>query len=342
MHPHKIFVTRHLCGLQGGIGLFYFKKFISYIDCFENGVKTGNAGHVRVIVEDGECTLDIHIRGWQQAGSLNVLVKTLSGVTLGRIQLKKGAGSYTAHFPAGDVDGAGTPVERIEGLQFAVSQSCYCLALWKAGQMEKALEAVEQKPAKTLEEMPEGQASKEEPQAEAPPIKETPTEETPIKETPIKETPIKETPTEEIPIEKIPTGGTPAGQGVFSEFYRQPLYVDKWEQLRHIYKKVHPFADGDDFISIEPKDFVVMREEYQQLVNNSFLLHGFYNYRHIILGRKQGDTQYYIGVPGTYYEREKMVASMFGFEGFEPSGEEAADAKVRQGDYGYYMKKVEI
>ena len=80
-------------------------------------------------------------------------------------------------------------------------------------------------------------------------------------------------------------------------------------------------------------------KEYQRLVHNSFLLHGYYNYRHLILGRiRQKDAwQYYIGVPGNFYDREKMVAEMFGFEAFEGEKESASP-----GDYGYYMKRVEI
>ena len=47
--------------------------------------------------------------------------------------------------------------------------------------------------------------------------------------------------------------------------------------------------------------------------------------------------RYYIGVPGNFYDREKMVAEMFGFEAFEGEKESASP-----GDYGYYMKRVEI
>lgn len=115
----------------------------------------------------------------------------------------------------------------------------------------------------------------------------------------------------------------------------------KWEQLLLQYPNVHPFGDERVFVSLEPKDFVVLREKDQRLVNNSFLLHGFYNYRHVILG-KDGrignglETCFYIGVPGAFYEREKMVAVMFGFEGFECEG------AVENGKFGYYMRQVEI
>lgn len=112
------------------------------------------------------------------------------------------------------------------------------------------------------------------------------------------------------------------------------LKEDKWEQLLDTYENIHPYGDGRVYVKLEPKDFVILQSKYQHLVNNSFLLHGFYNYRYIILGKEK---DYYLGVPGVFYEREKMVAQMFGFEAFECPG-----GNVRAGEFGYYLRKVEI
>ena len=112
------------------------------------------------------------------------------------------------------------------------------------------------------------------------------------------------------------------------------LKEDKWEQLLDTYEKIHPYGDERVYVKLEPKDFVILQSKYQHLVNNSFLLHGFYNYRYIILGKEK---DYYLGVPGVFYEREKMVAQMFGFEAFECPG-----GNVRAGEFGYYLRKVEI
>lgn len=112
------------------------------------------------------------------------------------------------------------------------------------------------------------------------------------------------------------------------------LKEDKWEQILDTYENIHPYGDGRLYVKLEPKDFVILQSKYQHLVNNSFLLHGFYNYRFVILGKENG---YYLGVPGVFYEREKMVAQMFGFEAFECPG---GDAKA--GEFGYYLRKVEL
>lgn len=112
------------------------------------------------------------------------------------------------------------------------------------------------------------------------------------------------------------------------------LYENKWEQLLDTYEQIHPYGDSRVYVKLEPKDFIVLRSNYQHLVNNSFLLHGFYNYRYVILGKEK---DFYIGVPGVFYEREKMVALMFGFEAFECEGGDAEEGK-----FGYYLRKVEI
>lgn len=114
---------------------------------------------------------------------------------------------------------------------------------------------------------------------------------------------------------------------------------NKWEQLNRIYPKIQPFGDVREYLSIAPCDFVILSEHYQEMVQNSFLLHGYYNYGHLILTKiKEGiDDNYYLGVPGVYYEREKQAALLFGFEGFEGDGD-----AVQDGSFGYYMKRVEI
>lgn len=114
---------------------------------------------------------------------------------------------------------------------------------------------------------------------------------------------------------------------------------DKWPQLWAIYPHIRPFQDEREYLSIGPADFVLFPAASYRSVNNSFLLHGYYNYKHLILARveKRGEAFYYIGVPGNFYEREKQVAIMFGFESFE-----CAEEPAQAGDFGYYMMRTEL
>lgn len=117
------------------------------------------------------------------------------------------------------------------------------------------------------------------------------------------------------------------------------LLEDKWTQLCAIYPHIHPFRDKREYLSIGPADFVLFPAASYKMVNNSFLLHGYYNYHHLILARveQKGEYRYYIGVPGGYFEKEKQVAIMFGFESFECETEPA-----QTGDFGYYMMRTEL
>ena len=117
------------------------------------------------------------------------------------------------------------------------------------------------------------------------------------------------------------------------------LLEDKWQQLSALYPHIQPFHDERDYLSLTPSDFVLFPTRFYRAVNNSFLLHGYYNYHHLILARieRRGEVFYYIGVPGNYFEREKQVAIMFGFESFECEAEPA-----KTGDFGYYMMRTEL
>lgn len=140
----------------------------------------------------------------------------------------------------------------------------------------------------------------------------------------------------------------------------EKLPQDKWEQLADTYPHVHIFPEAQSLL-IKPKDLVVLTQRYHSLISNSFVLHSYYNYRQLLLFRfaqnqlsgnevKAADAgeaapAYYLGVPGVYYDREKRIAQMFGFEGFdigEARMREESKREIYEGCFGYYMKQVEI
>ena len=78
-----------------------------------------------------------------------------------------------------------------------------------------------------------------------------------------------------------------------------------------------------------------------KLANNNFLLHGYYNYRHLILAKlldPQQPPRYLLGVPGHYFSNEKYMASMFGFPHF------VLARKQPQGDgrFGYWYTDIRL
>ena len=70
-------------------------------------------------------------------------------------------------------------------------------------------------------------------------------------------------------------------------------------------------------LQMELNDLRQFPKKYWGLGNNSFLLHGFFNYRHLLFG-KLIDGNWFLGVPGVYERQERVMASIFGFVGFLP------------------------
>ncbi len=92
-------------------------------------------------------------------------------------------------------------------------------------------------------------------------------------------------------------------------------------------------------VKIEPQDIGKMAMSNWSLGTNSFLSHGHYNYKHLMLGRIQfGKMQerYVLGVPGVYTNKEKYLANMFGFHVFIP----ARTTRVLTGCFGYWVVEV--
>ena len=110
-----------------------------------------------------------------------------------------------------------------------------------------------------------------------------------------------------------------------------------WNRLRAAYPKVTAFecSDGCEILVIKPQDIGLLPRENWVYGNNSFLLHGYYNYRYLILARlgKSGERgRYILGVPGHYGNNEKYMAAMFGFDRFVRSTRQPP----RDSRFGYW------
>ena len=121
------------------------------------------------------------------------------------------------------------------------------------------------------------------------------------------------------------------------EFPKEDPAETLWDRLRVTYPKVTAFecADGCEILVIKPQDIGLLPRENWVYGNNSFLLHGYYNYRYLILARlgKPGERgRYILGVPGHYGNNEKYMAAMFGFDRFVRSPRQPP----RDSRFGYW------
>lgn len=295
---------------------FYDKKIV-YLDYLERGEKIKNGGHVKWEAKGEVSRIQIHIRGLYPTDTLQGEIHLLSfedSYLADKMMLNFGAGEYVAQWDNKNLAETELTFADCDGVVIRLSENRLLKGQWRKREREKESSVVD-----------------EELLAATIPEQETVSEILIEEKTEPAEEPKAEEPKAEEPRAEMPTTKATKKEAV--------LVSDKWEQLNCYYPKIHPFGDNREYLSITPRDFVVLSGKYHNLVHNSFLLHGYYNYGHVVLAKlKEGQEDiYYLGVPGVYFDREKQAALMFGFEGFE-----ADSGKVTDGGFGYYMKKVEI
>lgn len=125
-------------------------------------------------------------------------------------------------------------------------------------------------------------------------------------------------------LEKPTEEKTPVQNGVVARIFEK-------------YPIITPFDDEviQKCIRIEPQDIGIFPMENWILANNSFLLHGYYSYRHLIFAQYEnnGTYEYFLGVPGIDYNRERFMAKMFGFDRFKSIH---VGEQENQGAFGYW------
>ena len=93
---------------------------------------------------------------------------------------------------------------------------------------------------------------------------------------------------------------------------------------------------------IQRADMSQLPRRFWPLANNSFLLHGYHNYGHLMLIEEDG--RLWLGVPGTYAPQEARAADLFGFPRFTRSYAESpeltAEERTDDADFGHWCRCV--
>lgn len=321
-----------------------YDKQIAYFDYIEQEEKRKNSGFAKLIHQSGQCRFSLNISGLYETDTKKCelcILQPEGEVTLDEIFLQKGRCVYSRLFTAEELREKKIQYETAYGIRIKIADNRYLLTRWKEPEPVMTLTPVLEFPTEVQNPEPEPIQEKEEVEKAqtVPEVQQTNQYNTPEPKGENITSGNEENPDSE---RILDSEGVLSSERI-SDSERihgsERISDDKWEQLRKVYPTVHPFNNEKEYLSIEPKDFIILNREYQPMANNSFLLHGYYNYHHILLGKMGSTTeeQFYLGVPGVFYDREKVVAVMFGFESFE-SGKEP----VETGSFGYYMKKVEI
>ena len=91
---------------------------------------------------------------------------------------------------------------------------------------------------------------------------------------------------------------------------------------------------------IQRSDLSILPRRCWNLANNSFILHGYHNYNHLLLVEEDG--RYWLGVPAIYSPREARAAELFGFPQFTKTYvdqlELDEDEKAPTPDFGHFCR----
>lgn len=274
------------------------KRFITYIYAYENTKKAGNTGFARIELRGEECRLEIHLRGVYAAQThckIYLFRKQGSGIEgslIGEMDVRNGAGDFnvimkTAHIPTSLLS-----FFEMEGIFLCSEDGRIFMSRWTEG--EPLAVDMEHFIVWKAEQTEEKIYAEEKQQ-----------------ENKIQTAQFDRESDNELRATELPA----------RNFFPQYQWKDIWEQFLKSHPASMPFSEKNiTCIKIELKDIRELPRKYWYLGNNSFLLHGFFNYRYLVLGKIEEDNEdkWFLGVPGIYQNQERVMAIIFGFPEFMP------------------------
>ena len=118
----------------------------------------------------------------------------------------------------------------------------------------------------------------------------------------------------------------------------EPSWMTRhWMMLSRTYAHVQPFRNSQvvDCLRISPRELGIFCQKDPAIGRNTFLLHGYYHFRHLLLIRCE-DNSYRLAVPGYYSLQEQRTAVFYGFPYFMENREQRG--RVKQ---GYWCRPIE-
>ncbi len=316
------------------------KRFICYLYEYQEGRRIRNIGFCKVESSEDGCTVSIHGKGWGMNSPRKLSLYLFwreNGKCLGVYQGELGnvspALNYRLSYTEEDV-GSKARYDRVEGIILCGENGPRYAAVWT----DEAVDISRMESA-GKEEMPE-EEKPEEPEELEPEGKEVPDERTEPGKMPEQEEMREEPAGVSYDVREI----VPEESRELEEKEPEPFYFDEEEEdsKPEIAEQECQTTCRFRCTKIQRQDLSRLIRREWQLANNSFLLHGYYNYHHLAF--LQEGENLYLGVPGVYSEKERRAAQAFGFPGFVNYEEEMLDLpegeKEDRADFGYWCRQV--
>ena len=332
------------------------KRFVTYIYAYEEEKKGSNVGFARIEIRGQDARIEIHLRGvyaasaacrvylFQREAAGGKEATGVTGVLVGEMKLANGSGDGAVVLKGGRVGASPYGITEMEGLFFVIGEERILMSRWREGAPFKVgLSGFrewqpEEPKEKTAEKGAAAETAAQKEVREAAAVQSEQNSRMAAKgmaqDVPSgsgMETAGEET--EAIHVTELPM------RNLFPEYDWNAV----WEELCREHKPAALFEEWDtQCIQLELKDLRSLPKKYWYLGNNSFLLHGFFNYRYLVLGRT-AEERWFLGVPGVYQRQERVMAAIFGFPEFFAAGPggERREGREPVNHFGCWVRYIE-
>lgn len=290
------------------------KRWIRYLYEYDQGKKLRNVGFVKVEQGEGECAVHIHGKGLHMQGEnrLNLYLfyeenEECIGIWQGTAENVDPAINYRLYYTKEDT-GKTENFEKIRGIVLLSEAGRRYAAVWDDQPAHvEAMRIWKEEPRQE-----EVTRQEEEPEQAEPARQETEPEQ-------------EKSARQEIEVEQEEIG----------EREIEPEQEDVVE--REIELEQEGNLSRIHCVKIQRRDLARLPRCEWKLANNSFLLHGCYNYRHLAF--LEYKDQLWLGVPGVYHPQEARAAEAMGFPEFIYRKDTDASSEEEE-DFGYWCRRV--
>ncbi len=325
-----------------------FHRMVTYLYLYEGSQKTRNVGYAKIEKRDAHYRVEIHMKNtglmehdipvYFYAQNTN----GFPGILLGSIHFSRGAGEFKESVDAAHISNTGYNISNIKGIFCPVSDRQMILSQWDDDAFDRnsffpadSSTAAEPSILKEPHALNAAHVSEEN---STPASEENSTPASEENSAPASEA--LDLKAAEAAVDLCNSPSESASPQI-PDLKMPKSHSARWNFIMENFPPVAPFPSEAyfDWVQLELKDLRLLPKSYWHLNNNSFLLHGFFNYHHLILGKKK-DTQpceWILGVPGVFQNPERVMATLFGFPDFHSTSEE----HTKTGQFGYWLRPLE-
>lgn len=295
------------------------ERFITYMYAYENRIKGRNVGFVKVECRKDTCALEIHIRNLGRfSGKCRTYLlmdENVIGVELGTMIISYGQGQAIYYFDRNDIEQSGYRLEQVKAVRVECGSQEFLASCWseEAGnwiaQDISAFMKSENMQADNVVNSNMAQLNN------------------------VADQNVNGKQNNNMPHNSVYNPAR-ANQQESNAQFNPGYYNSESGNLSQLENTASQFPQSQ----IDRIDLADIRRLFptkQYYANNSFVIHGFMNYSHLIV--KTEDNKKYLGVPGIYEKPEEMMAKLFGFTEFVD--EKTHSGSQTEGAFGYWLSQ---